>query len=134
MSKYTTIPLGYKGCNEVIKEHLQQGLCILCRVGDFGSSPVELMVIGFKEGRKAPYECDDGSHYMNAEPLRPLQPQVKKASEIVKWLEDNGYFWCPDGWLHPQGKHHAFTHQMFKYCGQDKPDVYKWQEEWLTGK
>ena len=63
--------------------------------------------------------------------VSPVQKvlRVKKASEIVKWLEDNGYFvnengdWDSSTW--------RFKAKMFRWCGQEPISIYKWLPEWL---
>lgn len=55
---------------------------------------------------------------------------VKKASEIVKWLEDNGYEVDEDGEWHKKGCL-SFTPRMFECCGKQKSDDWSWLPEWL---
>ena len=58
---------------------------------------------------------------------------VKKASIIIKILEDAGYEPDDEGAWIKKG-HFGFVSSMFQYCGKKKPCAYVWKPEWLMKK
>lgn len=128
VKKYSTRPIDYTGCHPVIAEHLKKGLAIECSVDEGNKALVDSYAANYKM-----YYAGDYS-YSEAVPLEhnPTTTYVKKASEIIKWLEENGY--TPNrygGW--DRGTHVAFPPSMVQHCGKplDKNDGYKWLPEWL---
>lgn len=114
MSKYKTKPIDFTGCDPVIAEHLKRGEAVLCKVGQ---SDTRAYVTGYDRREPFPYKVD-GNAYKHAEPIE-IKLYWRKASEIVKWLEDNG--WTPDfngDWwkLGDKGKWHA---SWFHFCGTE---------------
>lgn len=86
-------------------------------------------VMAYISGADHPYISEDGHGWDSVE-IVDCNEFVKKASEIVKWLEDNEYQVDRDGnW--ENGDSLAFGVRMFFYCGKKKCDDYTWLEEWI---
>lgn len=93
MKKYKTKKISTSGCDLIILEHLQRRESVFCKDGNGAEGYIEQYV---KKGLVAYYICDNGRVlHADAKPV-PMQLRVKKASEIIKWLEDNGYTYTPD--------------------------------------
>jgi len=127
-SKYTTKSIDYTDCDPVISAHLQRNEQIFCVVwDDIMGEKREGFVIAYRKDNSYPYKTD-GSLYVNAKPIEKVS-KVKKASEIVKWLEDNWYEVDSDGdWV---GDGLTFWSEMFQYCRKSKPEKWCWRKEWL---
>lgn len=124
MVKYNTKKIDYTGCDPVIAEHLQRGEVIECYVWDgiktVGDRIIRYVVL-YSFDAWYPYRTVDGVIYQHAEPIQLKQTYVKKASDIVRWLEDNGYIVDVRGNWSPEGGNFArlsFDAQMFQYCGK----------------
>ena len=62
-------------------------------------------------------------------PAPRTEIRVKKASEIMKWLEENAKIDDYGDWIcHPNS---AFTRSMWKYCGKKPSTAWMWNSEWL---
>lgn len=61
---------------------------------------------------------------------KPVQV-VKSASQIVKWLEENGYTFVADGcyWRCPNQA--SFCANMFEYCSKTPSKKHTWLDAWL---
>ena len=135
MKKLITEPIDFTGCIPEVAEALKQGLKvkILCLDTDYRNPKI----INYdQEFNTYVIEFDDGYTGMDQHEFTLLyekqtEIRVKRASEIVKWLEDNGYEVDEDGdW----GKEEAevdFIAEMFRYCGKAPNDEYEWLPEWL---
>lgn len=77
------------------------------------------------------YLESDGPAWDNCKPIPKIKTYVKKAWEIVKWLEENGYEYMATfgWWKHPAKL--TFPTKMFQYCGKEKPNEWDWLPEWL---
>lgn len=130
MPKYTTIPIDYTDCDPVIAEHLKRGEAIYCKCwdGTHFDDNFNMYVTSYHRGRFRPYN-GVGGESIYATPIPP-RIRVKKASEIVRWLEDNGYECDNYGWW-VKLDCHSFKPTMFQYCGREKPASFFWLDEWL---
>jgi len=133
LEKYQVEPIEFTGCHPVIAEALRNGKSILCNLGDRRVLPD--LVIGYKRESNYPYVTRFDA-WESAEPVlkKRTEIRVKKASEIVKWLEDNGYNIDTYGdWKPPyvDGTFIYFNHLMFRYCGEKPRENFTWLEEWL---
>lgn len=95
MSRYKTRPIDYTGCNPVIAEHLKKSKDIECKVWDVKSENSNKgFVVGYMSSSNYKYLVDFGDGDMDtmrhAEPI-PTMNRFRKASWIIKWLEDNGW-------------------------------------------
>ena len=63
-------------------------------------------------------------------PISKTETRVKKASEIMKWLEKRAEIDDDGDWTIPY-RHTAFTRSMWKYCGKKPSSHWKWHPEWL---
>ena len=63
--------------------------------------------------------------------IRPprFELRVKKASEIMRWLEEHGYEFDDDAWRSVIGS--PFYFEMFEYCLGTPINKYDWHPEWL---
>jgi hypothetical protein len=128
MTKYKTIDIDYTGCHPVIAEHLKQNKAILCKVGTPSSEgPFPVMIFAYTTG-ECPY-VSENLQYLYAEPIPESEPKVKKASEVMKALEDEGYEVDEDGFWMGDGP--TFVPEMWQYCGKVKPDTCFWKKSWL---
>ena len=86
MKKYKTKPINFEGCHPVIAEHLKRGEAILCE----DSSGQRAYVHAYKAGYYNPYVANGVANLMcDAKPVE-TKLRFKKASEIIRWLEDEG--------------------------------------------
>lgn len=121
---YIIRPHVFIGCHEVLKELLQDLKDVKCRVwnGPDFFDVKERQIIGYEDDR---YIDSDLQPWEYAEPIptrRETILHVKKASNIVRWLESNDYY--PDGygnWYHAGQPASVWKASMFKYCGKPKP-------------
>jgi len=129
MKKYTTKDIDYTGCNPIIVEHLKQNKAILCKVSDVDDWLLDPeMVIGYK--RAGNHYRTERSFYLYAEPIPVPEPKVKKSSEVMKVLEDEGYEVDEDGLWKGDGP--TFVPEMWQYCGKVvNPDTCFWKKSWL---
>jgi hypothetical protein len=130
MKKYTTKPIDYAGCHPVIAEHLKRGEAILCRT----LRENEVFITAYEQGEEFPYRssyADNSWRGIEPGPQKKTETRVKKASEIVKWLEDNGYILDGAGnWQDRTGT--WFRPEMFFYCGKPvHTNPWEWLPEWL---
>ena len=62
-------------------------------------------------------------------PAPRTETRVKKASEIMKWLEAHTEIDDYGDWIcHPNS---AFTRMMWQYCGKKPSSHWNWLDEWL---
>lgn len=134
--KYKTKPIDYTGCHPVIAEHLKRGEAIYCEVWDDTKDELERhLIASYILGDEFPYRTTSGGPWEHAEPIS-IQKRIKKASEIIKWCEENGWEIDAEGnWVAPQESQEAqkllFT-EMLRDCGKLYDDsVFCWREEWL---
>ncbi len=128
--QYTTRPIDYTGCDPVIAEHLQRGESILCECTGGGGNINEELISSYCLGSEYMYESLDCA-FTNAKPIprKRTETRVKKASEIVAWLEDNEYkVDCGGHWNGPKI---GFANGMFQYCGAKPSGTFDWLPEWL---
>lgn len=131
MPKYKTKPIDYTGCDPVIAEHLKKGEAIYCKCwDDYEQDFKYAYVIIYNIKQDLPYKAEFYC-YKHATPVLS-RTRVKKASEIVKWLEDNGYRVNENGsWVHFNFEKLTFSYIMFQYCGKESSDTFDWLDEWL---
>lgn len=131
---FITNPIDYTGCHPDIAAALKRGESILCRVRDnkdSGWREKPEYIIAFSVGTSYPYltkEC----YVRYAEPVTKPKTitKVKKASEIVKWLEDNGYEVDEYGdWMLINNE--TFLSHMFQFCDKEPTTKVCWLPEWL---
>ena len=58
------------------------------------------------------------------------ETRVKKASEIMKWLEDNGYKMVESYDWDKSGRI-TFNKSMWRHCGERPNEYWQWLPEWL---
>jgi len=119
----------YTGCQPDIAEALKSGKEVLCNLSDSKQgSKTNGYVRDYVKGNTFPY-ATKVSAYKAATPVEVKQ-RVKKASEIVKWLEDHGYEVDEIGdWENEVTA--AFSAEMFQHCGKEPCDHLNWLPEWL---
>ena len=81
-------------------------------------------------------EFDDGYTAMGQHEFtflyeKQTEIRVKRASEIVKWLEDNGYEVDEDGDWDKVEAEELFTAGMFQFCGKVPNNEYTWLPDWI---
>ena len=120
----------YEGCDSEIAEELRKGNSVKCKVWDSSSNKHtrSRWVMGYVYDQSYPYKTENDM-FVHAEPVYEKKVYVKKASEIMRLLEDNGWKVDEDGNWRKTGKQ-TFVRQMFKYCGRE-PGAWKWEPEWL---
>lgn len=134
----------YEGCHPVIAEALRQGKAIECRVWDHNerepTSFVRRHIVGYFTGVVYPYATATNIGYKHAEPIRKKTKKtfVKKASEIMRWLEDNGAVIDAEGdWRVKDSSPILpafFVTTMWQYCGEEPGTGYNWHPDWLEEK
>jgi hypothetical protein len=127
----------YSGCNPIIAEALKQGKKILCKADHYA---IPLWVIAFDDTQDV-YYTQGGIPLTNAEPVHKPKTEirVKKASKIMKWLEENDYIIDIQGNSYnppPCGTMTVFNtiiffFGMFEHCGKSVDNHYKWHKDWL---
>ena len=63
---------------------------------------------------------------------KPARKVVKQKKELIQTLLDEGYL--PNSQGHWNGCIPTFICCMFKYCGKEPSDKYKWRDNWLEEK
>lgn len=132
MSKYKTKKINFDNCHPVIAEHLKRGEAILCKAWGDGRTGNEfkVWVDGFRQKSTRPYRTNCFS-YLNAEPIE-IKQRVKKASKIVKWLEDNGYVLNTiNEYIHPKTNDGYVLAIVLQLCGKEYDKKNNLPEEWL---
>lgn len=119
------------GCDPDIAQALKQGKEVWCKIWDRKEHTYDekAWVIRYSSSLEYPYIVDTGEGYKSAEPIK-TKTIVKKASEIVRWLENNGYEVDTDGDWDKIGRL-IFTADMFYYCGKIPDEKYNWLPECL---
>lgn len=112
--KYETKPIDFTGCHPVIAEHLKRGEQVRCWVWDDdkerGSGPLYICAY-IKEEGQYPYKTDVASWWTHAEPVPQKIRRVKKASEIIRMLEDEGYVYAKGSYSNANsGRTISITH------------------------
>lgn len=131
-----TKPIDYTGCHPEIAECLKRSEAVLCRVWGYGEkenyrhiNPAYIYL--YQHGEEYPYFVSRGDSWKHAEPVKTVT-KVKKASEIVKWLEDNGFYVNSHGhWICCSERVLIFNCSMFQFCGEKPNCGYTWLPEWL---
>lgn len=132
MKKYTTKPIDYDGCDPVVAEHLKRGEAVLCEVwDDLPASAFEVFIIGHCAEKHYPYQTTEGQ-YKNAAPIEKKQ-RAKKASEIIKWLEDRNWNIDCSGDFYNEDESVWFYSRMIPLCGKKlhSQNDDEWLPEWL---
>ena len=137
MNKLITEPIDFTGCIPEVAEALKKGLKVkvLCLDTDYRNTSI----INYNhEFNTYVLEFDDGYTAMDQHEFTLLyekqtEIRVKRASEIVKWLEDNGYEVDEDGDWDKVEAEEMFTAGMFQFCGKVPNNEYTWIPEWLEG-
>lgn len=121
--KYKTKPIDYTGCHPVIADHLKRGLAIECRVKrEFHEWEEDAEYINaflaYHHGES--YQSDkDFSDYFMAEPIEiKTVLRKKKASEIVKWMEDRGYEFDGKFWVGSDCNARIYSSNIFSNYGK----------------
>ena len=115
MSRCKVRPIDFTGCDPVIAEHLKRGEAVLCRVWDGNIAKACDAYVNCYDGQRYPYHAD-GFWFKNADPIE-TKLYWRKASEIVKWLEDNGWHVDARGdWRGDKGSE-VFGACWFHFCG-----------------
>ena len=136
MKKLITEPIDFTGCIPEVAEALKRGLKVqvLCLDTDYRNPKI----VGYDtEFGTYVIEFDDGytsvtQHEFTLLYQKQTETRVKKASEIVKWLEDNGYKVDEDGDWDKEKVDCKFLAEMFRYCGKfPDQEEYEWLPEWL---
>jgi hypothetical protein len=114
----------YTGCNPDIAKALKNNKEIFCALSARCNGFVRDYIIGHDK----PYVTRT-EHYKTATPV-VVKQRVKKASVIVKWLEDHGYEVDEVGdWENKVTA--AFAAEMFQHCGLAPHPEWEWLPEWL---
>lgn len=121
-----TKPLDFTGCDPVVAGNLKKGLATKCAVRG-----ADDYIIAYISGNctNFPYKGERDT-YQQVRPIEKPKTEtvVKKASELVKWFEDNNCILTEKGWFGET----LFTFQMFSYCGElPDYDHFGWHEDWL---
>lgn len=130
--KYKTKPIDYTGCNPVIVDHLKRGLAVECwcwdEVFDKGCKDLVLCIDTNKTYK---YRAVN-ENYSNAEPIEiKTVLRKKKASEIVKWLEDKGYEFDGELWVSKSFVAQIYNSNIFLDCGKQVMKPMSWApSEW----
>ena len=134
MKNLITEPIDFTGCIPEVAEALKRGLKVKILPED--SDLKNAKIIGYDQEFDAyVIEHDEGHTSLGSCFFTPLyekqtETRVKKASEIVKWMEDNGYeVGDTGGWY--RKNYPTFNNRMFQYCGAAKPSEWNWLPEWL---
>lgn len=134
MKTYHALPKDYTGCQKVIKKFLKDDKQILCTAhNSYECIHAEVMIVDFNPNIQFKYIDSHGRVWDKAVPVE-TKWRIKKASEIIKWCEDNG--WTPDdeGAFWNDTHTDAFIPEMFECCGEDlgdHTDKWDWRKEWL---
>lgn len=130
-TKIKTRPIDYTGCNPEIEEALKNNQEVYCRVWDTEKDRGRIQwVRGYIKEYYLHYTDTEGVNWRNAEPVKTTV-KVKKASEIVKWLEDNGYRVEYAGYWRNPNNMPDFCPCRFQYCGKEPSKDHNWHPEWL---
>ena len=126
----------YFGCHPDIACALKRNEDILCYAWngeDIEAIKTKVWITGYIHGMPLPYISSMGVSWVNVEPIE-TRTYRKKASEIIGWLEDNGYTsswngsWRKKGWL-------GFDPGMYELCNKPndthETNEYIWLSEWL---
>lgn len=137
-SEYTIEDIDYSGCHPVIADALKRGKKILCVYSDeegiFGDYKTsnKRYIVGYNNNL---YVTENLCRWKHAEPVpnKKKITRIKKASDIVKWLEDNEYNFHDDMWV---GDDIGFNIDMIQFCGQEytgktEENHWNWHKEWL---
>lgn len=135
--KYKTRDKDYSGCNPEIAELLKKGKEVWCEVwGDDESDREELWLTAFISCGHYKYETEEGP-YRDARPI-PVKLRYKKASEIIKWLEDKGVWYDHISrqyiWIDEKNMERRFSiYDIHGISGGDADCVVagNYPEEWL---
>ena len=136
MKKLITEPIDFTGCIPEVAEALKRGLKvnIIPKNSDFRNT----QIINYDQ-EFGTYVVEHNDGYVQLEKYeftllyeKQTETRVKKASEIVKWLEENGYEVDAGGnWDNPEVEE-QFLAKMFQFCGErPDQDEYEWLPEWL---
>lgn len=130
MKKLITEPIDFTGCIPEVAEALKKGLKVKSDLG---------WITGYDRESKLYCINDGGDEYLGWRYSydftllyqKQIETRVKKASEIVKWLKDNGYEVDEDGDWDKEKADEKFLAEMFQFCGKVPDDEYEWLPEWL---
>ena len=125
---FKTEPKSYHGCHPDIACALKRGEDIWCIRKHHPET--KILVIAYVHGFEFPYRTMDNGVWDDLEPLE-TRTYRKKASEIISWLEDNGYIssWNGSWW---KKECLGFHSEMYELCGElNDTNEYTWMPEWL---
>ena len=135
MNKLITEPIDFTGCIPEVAEALKKGLKVkvLCLDTDYRNPSI---INYYHEFNTYVLEFDGGYTAMDQHEFTLLyekqtEIRVKRASEIVKWLEDNGYEVDKNGCWDKEEAEMTFTAEMFNCCGKVPSDNYEWPPDWI---
>ena len=133
LDDYETEDIDFTGCNPVIAAALKRGKNIKC-IGTMYNNETpkeERIVERYCVNHPYPYGVKTGYNLKHAEPIKTKKVLYVKSVEcILRSLSDNNYKFQGRGFSSPD-EDACFIIEMFKYCGQEKPDVFGWRPEWL---
>ncbi len=126
---YTTKPIDYTGCNEVIRNFLEQGQAVKCRVWDDDPEDTSLeWIIGYSEKSNYKY-ISQSMAFKHAIPVKA--PVVKSAVELMKQLFYDEYTVNKNGdWTSTRGGL-TFNASMWQYCSRVPNQEWNWEPQWL---
>lgn len=138
--KYKTKPIDYTNCHPVIAEHLKRGEAIECRVWSTDRATARTQMIqDYVADRQFPYISAEGqTSWAHAEPI-PIKQKFRKASEIIKWLEDKGWEYNSTGERYHYGNVSVRVFDILDVAGEemktaDQEDLAMSFPEWLEDK
>ena len=128
MKKLITEPIDFTGCIPEVADALKRGLKVKTDLG---------WITAYTDEEYCIFDEDSYYGWTYVEDFTLLcekqtETRVKKASQIVKWLEDNGYKVDEDGDWDKEKVDCKFLAEMFRYCGKfPDQEEYEWLPEWL---
>ena len=124
-----TEPIDYTGCHPVIAKCLQDNLAVMCNDGEY-----DCMVYGYSKDSFCPYLGVEVNLNKTAKPVykKTTKTYVKKASEIIAWLEVNATQ-DANGWCGNNGRNRfEFSFEyIFRIAGQMFNGNKNIDKEWL---
>lgn len=129
---YNTKAIDFTCCHPIIAKHLKRGESILCKVWDDEDNTRVEFIIGWDSSAKTYcYMGESSDNFAYAEPIQ-YNLYIRKASEIVKWLEDNGYECNESGiWINNDGI--TFSSDFLHRAGKEVTtvDTHSFPPEWF---
>lgn len=118
----------YIGCDPGIQAAISSGKEVYCEC--WGSNPSGTEKVWVVDYNHAAIHKYITSHkpFIHAIPIE-TKLVVKKASEIIKWLEDNDYCIVGDAWC--KARSLGFSFGMLRECGKEPDAFFSWLPDWL---